>query len=98
MNKLKANAEFAMRRYSEEEFLQEQSLLFTQKVPSRLAYRFPQREGLTAAPVTVTVIDVIRAEEDMLEIRTLHSYVENLTMVLIHSVVHLTYSIPRMKV
>lgn len=90
LGEISYKAEFTMRHYSEEEFRQEQSLLLAQKVPCRLAYSFPQREGLVAAPVTV--IDIIRAEEDILEIRTLHSYVENLTMVLTHSVVHLTYS------
>ena len=89
LGEISYKAKFALRRYSEEEFLQEQSLLFAQEVPCRLAYRFPQREGLVAAPVTV--IDVVRAEEDILEIRTLHSYVENLTMVLTHSVAHIMH-------
>ena len=42
-------------------------------------YRFPVSEGLVSAPLTV--VDVVRADDDVIEIKTCHSYAEDLAFV-----------------
>ena len=73
---------------TKETFRQREASLRREESPCRLIYQFPQGEELPAAPITV--IDVLRADEDGLEIQTFHTYPEGLTIVMTHSTVEVT--------
>ena len=53
----------------------------------RLQHRFPTRKGIEETPVTV--IDVLRADENQIELKTFHSYVEAPALVVTHSVIQI---------
>lgn len=69
--------------FTEHAFLREQTRVLKQLSPTRLLFHFPRADSLIASPITL--IDVTRSTPDCLEIQTLHSYVEALTMVWTHS-------------
>jgi len=71
--------------YPKEDFRQREADLLAAQTSNRLSYRFPAEEGLLTAPVTV--LDVLRADENALEVQTFHTYPEELTIVITHSVV-----------
>jgi len=80
-------SELAQEQCSPDEFLRKESEFLADQCGERLAYRFPASDGLVAAPLTV--VDVVTAQEDHFEIKTLHSYAEELTFVFTRSVVKL---------
>jgi hypothetical protein len=86
--RLRYSAQLDSLTYPEEAFRERVSCLLPESGPHRLTYHFPREEGLIAAPTTL--IDVLRADEDALEIQTFHTYPEELTIVVTHSVVEVT--------
>lgn len=70
---------------SMDEFLSEEARALAVTDTLRLAYRFPQNGELVSQPLTT--VDVLRAEDGLLEVQTFHSYAEDLAVVRTHSTV-----------
>ncbi len=73
--------------HAPQSFIGEQERILKQRASGRMVYRFPRPASLLTEPVTI--LDIVRADEGSLEIRTLHSYVEELAMVWTHSLIQL---------
>ena len=69
----------------EEEFLLDEPTPPDSSTLFRLRYRFPTREDMAETPVTV--IDVLKADETGIELKTFHSYVEAPAVVVTRSMI-----------
>ena len=68
-----------------EDFLLEEPTPPDSSILFRLRHRFPTREDMAETPVTV--IDVLKANEAGIELRTFHSYVEAPAVVVTRSII-----------
>ena len=75
---------------TEETFRSQEACQGAKETPDRLIYHFPPEEGLRAPPITL--IDILQADENALEIQTFHTYPEEEAVVRTHSVVEVISS------
>ena len=85
---LSYKAEVTTTRCTEQGYLDEHARLSSNGHGGRLLYAFPADDGLLAPPLTV--IDVLHADDSLLEIRTVHSYPQDRAIVRTHSAIHVS--------
>ncbi len=84
-NELIYQTSFKMMRYPNEESFPNNPGLDNDKTLFHLRHSFPSSEITIAEPVTI--IDILKADENRLELKTFHSFVEELTVVATHSTI-----------
>ncbi len=85
---LSYKTEVTTTRCAEDEYLAEHARLSSGDHANRLVYAFPAGDGLVAPPLTV--LDVLHADDNLLEIRTVHSYPQDRAIVRTHSAIHVS--------
>jgi len=84
-DELTYRAELELVNYAEDDLSFNEPTLHNEDILFRLQHRFPTREDLAETPVTV--IDVLKADECGIEVKTFHSYVEVSAVVVTHSII-----------
>ena len=84
-DKLTYRTELELVNYAKEDFFLNEPALHNEDRLFRLHHRFPTREDMAETPVTV--IDVLKADENGVEVKTFHSYVEAPAVVVTHSII-----------
>ena len=84
-NELTYQTSFKMIQYPNKETFSDNPELDNDKTLFHLRHRFPSPE--ITHPEPVTIINILKADENQLEIKTFHSFVEELTAIVTHSTI-----------